>query len=171
MNHVMFDIETLGKKAGCIVLSIGACKFDPRGEGHGDTFYRNIDPYDSRDNYGLNVDPSTAAWWEEQSEESRNQLTVDRVPLREALNAFTKWYKADGVWAQGAAFDFPIVTELYERIGQQPPWKYWSVRDTRTVYDICGFDPRTVKRKGTYHNALDDAIHQVSLVQKALKCL
>jgi hypothetical protein len=29
MNNVMIDIETLGKKRGCPVLSIAAVQFDP----------------------------------------------------------------------------------------------------------------------------------------------
>lgn len=171
MKHVMLDIETLGKKAGCIILSIGACTFDPRGEGYDDTFYQNIDPFDCRDTYGLHSDPSTVKWWSEQSEASREQLTPNRVPLKDALKAFHTWFgdvRAEQVWSQGAAFDFPILTEAFERTGGQPPWAYWAVRDTRTLYAICDFDPRSVKRKGTYHNALDDSIHQVSLVQKAL---
>ncbi len=44
LNDVMVDLETLGKRAGCVIASIGAVKFDPK-TGFVDTdnsFYRVI---------------------------------------------------------------------------------------------------------------------------------
>lgn len=170
--HVMLDIETLGKKPGCVVLSIGACAFNPFGDGYSYEFYQNIDPKDGEDVWGLSVDPDTVRWWKGQSEESRAHLVPDRIGTMEAAYAFGDWFKSVNgkeVWCQGATFDVPIMDAVFSATGQIAPWKYYDVRDTRTIYDICGLDPRTVKHEGTYHNALDDAIHQVKCVQEALK--
>jgi hypothetical protein len=44
IKDAMADTETLGRKPGRPILSLGAVAFDPCGEGHqSDTFYRNID--------------------------------------------------------------------------------------------------------------------------------
>ncbi len=75
--------------------------------------------------------------------------------------------KAVFVWGQGANFD-PVLWEAsLHLLGMRPPWKFWDVRCTRTAYDMGGFSPFSVKRVGTYHNALDDAKHQVTCVQRA----
>ena len=50
----------------------------------------------------------------------------------------------------------------------EAPWKYWDVRDTRTIYELARFDLRSLKRSnGVHHNALDDAKHQVIGVQQS----
>lgn len=174
MTHIMLDIETLGTKPGCIVMSVGACTFEPHGDGYGETFYQNIDPHGSRDAYGLRSDPNTVAWWKDQSEEAKAHLIPDRISPAEAARQFSKWFKSvDGqqVWCQGANFDAPIMEEIFKVTAVQVPWKFWNVRDTRTVYDVFCFDPTSIAREGTYHNALDDAIHQVKCVQEALRSL
>jgi hypothetical protein len=38
MNHIMLDIETLSRKLGAVVLSIGAVVFDPDSDRIGETF-------------------------------------------------------------------------------------------------------------------------------------
>lgn len=173
-QHVMLDIETLGTKPGSIILSIGACTFEPHGGGVNDAFYTNVCPTDSRDNYGLRSDPSTVEWWKNQSVEAKAHLTSNRRVLPLALSEFAKWFEDVGgeqVWCQGATFDVPLMEAAYSAVKQHTPWKFWNVRDTRTVYDVFGFDAKSVERAGTYHNALDDARHQVKCVQGALRCL
>lgn len=174
MTHIMLDIETLGTKPGCIVMSIGACRFEPHGVGHDKEFYQNIDPHDSRDAWCLRSDPSTVQWWKEQSEEAKAHLIPDRISTLKAVEKFTEWFhlvRGEQVWCQGATFDAPITEELFKITGQRIPWKFWNIRDTRTVYDVFSFDPKSIEREGTYHNALDDAIHQVKCVQEALRSL
>ena len=39
MEHCMVDLETLGKRAGCPILSIGAVFFDPVEKQLGEEFY------------------------------------------------------------------------------------------------------------------------------------
>lgn len=60
LNDVMVDLETLGRRAGCVIVSIGAVKFDPK-TGFVDvdnSFYKAI-TVESAMRYGLTVDPST----------------------------------------------------------------------------------------------------------------
>lgn len=164
--NVMLDLETLGTKPGCIILSIGAVTFN------GDyKFYRNINSNNCA-LYGLKAEQNTVEWWSNQTQQAKDSLTIDRVRLSEALNDFTKWFKdvkGQQIWCQGANFDVPVLEAAYDAVKFQIPWKFWNVRDTRTVYDITGFDPKTVQREGTYHNALDDCEHQIKCVKEALK--
>lgn len=171
MTHVMIDIETLGKKPGCAVLSIGAVAFNPYSvESVIPSFYNTI-TQESCERLGLVVDPDTVAWWSRQSIESQNALKENNIDLYLVMLCFVQWFKSVGgkqIWCQGANFDEPIVREILERLNIPVPWKFYDVRDTRTVYDVCKFNTNTISREGTYHNALDDALYQVRCVQKAL---
>lgn len=71
------------------------------------------------------------------------------------------------VWSQGANFDEVLLSCAMRAVKVVPPWKFSDARDTRTAYDIAGFNSYAVKRAGTYHNALDDAKHQARCVQGA----
>ena len=170
MFDMMIDLETLGRKAGCVVLSIGAVLFDPRGNGYGEKFYYNIDRL-SCQKYGLIEEPGTVSWWSKQSLQAKHALTVNPAPLENVVYNLNEFFHRNNVvkiWCQGAAFDVPIISALYDKLQIQTPWEFWNVRDTRTLYDACNFDPYTVKRQGTYHNAVDDCIHQILCVQTAI---
>lgn len=164
--NVMVDIETLGRKAGCIILSIGAVTFD------GKEFSVNIDPHQMKETGLFHSDPETVAWWKQQSKEAQDALTVDRVSPVEALTGFVKFFndnRCDKFWCQGATFDPVIIDYALGVYGIPAPWKFWNVRDTRTAYDVCGFDPRSVKRSGVYHSAVDDCKHQILCLTEAFK--
>lgn len=173
----MIDIETLGKKPGCAILSLGAATFDPHMEDLGaahSTFYRTIDLTSSM-LAGFFIDPETLQWWKEKELAAQLALSHNTSPVIDVLKDFSIWCemnKIEQVWCQGATFDAPILQEAYEILKLKTPWLFWNVRDTRTAYDICGFNYKTVQnipRSGTYHQALDDALHQIKCVQMALK--
>lgn len=173
MNDVMIDLETLGTHAGCVILSIGAAMFDPHGDGHGSTFYVNIDRENAKTS-GLRVEPETEAWWAKQSQAVKDALLVDPQPVVFALASFDAWFKGNGaktIWCHGANFDEPILSYCFWRLQQETPWKFWDVRCTRTLYDISGVDPRKMHRTGAKHNALDDAKTQIACVQASLRRL
>lgn len=52
MNNVMIDIETLGKKHGCPVLSIAAVQFYPHTGDIGNVFYERMS-YAAAISYGM----------------------------------------------------------------------------------------------------------------------
>lgn len=169
-EHTMLDIETFGTTPGAVIRSIGAVTFSLSGE-TGSTFYVNVDRKSCED-AGLFVDPATERWWSEQSEAARKALLVNPIPLKEALQRFTKWFvdqQAPYVWAHGANFDPPLLEAAYVRTGGRIPWKFWNVRDTRTVFDLFKYDTRDLARNRVHHNALDDTLHQVDLIAAALR--
>ncbi len=115
MKDGMLDIETLGRKSGCIVLSVGIVQFDPRGNGYGEKFYRNINLQSSHA-AGLVADPETVAWWTVQPAQAKAALETDPRELANVAYEFCQWWHSlnlDRVWCQGASFDAPILTEAF----------------------------------------------------------
>jgi exodeoxyribonuclease VIII len=170
MLDLMVDLETLGRRPGCIVLSIGAVYFSA--EGLGEQYYTVISAKDQKD-WGLHEDPDTLEWWEKQSPEARVVLEQargpDAKPLANSLLLFDDWLNATTEgnankvrpWGNGADFDNAILQALYHIKGGAAPWPFWNNRCFRTLKNIgAEFGIKAQKRQGTYHNALDDARHQ-----------
>lgn len=163
----MIDLETWGTKPGSAIRSIGAVMFDPRYAGFGNEFYCNVD-LKSQLLVPLKQDPDTVRWWEQQSAEAQGAFE-DPTPLsiEDAIHSFNSWYRAARpkyLWSQGSNFDGVLLETIYDRLGKKAPWQFWATRDTRTCYEMAEFNTKTVDRKGTYHNALDDAKHQVRCI-------
>ncbi|PZP38414.1 MAG: hypothetical protein DI598_20830, partial [Pseudopedobacter saltans] len=117
----MGDIETLGKHPGCVILSIGAAVFDPRGESVLNTFYEKISLFDSL-MHGFEIDQSTVDWWKTQNENAKNEFSQPQshqpLPVKYVLEEFAQWFldnEGAQFWCQGATFDAPILQAYYER--------------------------------------------------------
>jgi hypothetical protein len=165
----MFDLETWGTRPGCAIRSVGAVMFDPYSDEMGAEFYCNVSD-ESCVMAGLFVQDETAEWWEKQSQEAQDALAMDQQGIYVVVQMFHQWFRKNhGVflWAQGSNFDEVIWSAIAHKLGQRPPWKFFDVRDTRTAYDLANFNHYSVKRSGTYHNALDDAKHQAICVSRA----
>lgn len=176
-NHIMVDLETLGVEDDAIILSIGACVFDPLTGAIGEQFHILLDPYSQP---GRVVDVSTALWWMKQSEDAKrifdNTDGNTRYPLTDALRKFTEFVEDFGgenvnMWAWGILFDLGILIHAYKNAAQKPqraPWSFRNVCCTRTLANLIGSIHLGVERVGTFHNALDDAIFQAKWVHAAL---
>lgn len=175
--HVMLDLETLGTKPGCAIVSIGACVFNM--EGVQEKFYRPIDVTKKIAQGHLAMEPGTIVWWMGQSPEAR-AVFVDQthVSTYDAITDFKNWwvdkalkYPGDGeyIWCHGASFDAPILEAVYNAIGHQAPFKFYNIRDTRTLYGLADVYPD--RSQGTHHNALDDAVAQAETAIKAVIAL
>jgi len=87
----------------------------------------------------------------------------NRVPLTEAVDRFHKFaWGCEAFWSHGSIFDIAIIEDIYRQLNRTPPWSFWQIRDTRTIFDL-GFDPDMPK--GGKHDALQDAIRQSVGVQ------
>jgi hypothetical protein len=170
LQDAMIDIESLGTTPGSAVLSIGAVMFGQAGLG--DTFYAPVD-LQSCTAVGLTIDPNTIAWWMQQSDAARAAAFRDDAEvLAVVLYRFTIWFTEVGAerpWCHGATFDVPLLEAAYKACGMVPPWKFWNVRDTRTLYDLGGV--KVDRTQGTHHNALDDARAQAETAVIALQRL
>jgi len=173
----MIDIETLGVNRDAPVLSIGACFFDASGIGAG--FYSNLDVTEQIDSGLRKVNASTIKWWMSQEDAAKKVFREKASSPKAALECFQAWLLAEagykdvtktGIkpWGNGCNFDIEIMESLFTAYGIAIPWSFRDIRDFRTFKEhvYAGYD---VKRKGTQHNALDDAIYQAEVVIKGLE--
>lgn len=175
-THLMVDIESMGKKPGAPIVSIGAVFFDPASGQTGPEFYKVIS-LESAMEWGGVPDASTILFWLKATPEARSEIVMDHaIPLDDALLQFKDFIAenaANGkdtvqVWGNGATFDNVLLEDSYARTGISCPWKYWNNRDVRTIVELgkaVGYTPRhEIPFEGEPHKAISDARHQVKYV-------
>lgn len=168
--HLMIDLETLATTPDAAILTIGACLFDPKGNDVHSTYYERI-KLESQENYGRVINEDTLAWWSQQDKQIQEDAFGegdDRIDLKDAMKKlYTFGLGSSNVWSHGSIFDIVIVENICRHFQQAVTWKFWEVRDTRTLFDLANIE---VKIQGK-HNALTDAIAQSKAVQTAYKKL
>lgn len=172
MTDIMIDIETMGTKASCVVLTVAAVKFNPSTyDVPFEELYMKLD-INQQIMMDRTVDQSTMDWWQEQNETVRLEAFGEdgRVNVEQALTSLSKFISDDNrIWAQGPTFDIVILESLYQSLNMPVPWKFYNVRDSRTLFALIG-DFRS-KDDGSLHNALADCKSQVFGVQKCFDIL
>ncbi|WP_434477974.1 3'-5' exoribonuclease domain-containing protein [Escherichia coli] len=169
-DHLMIDLETMGKNPDAPIISIGAIFFDPQTGDMGPEFSKTID----LETTGGVIDRDTIKWWLKQSREAQSAIMTDEIPLDDALLQLREFIDENSgeffvqVWGNGANFDNTILRRSYERQGIPCPWRYYNDRDVRTIVELgkaIDFDARTaIPFEGERHNALDDARYQAKYV-------
>ncbi|EMG9854550.1 3'-5' exoribonuclease [Escherichia coli] len=169
-DHLMIDLETMGKNPDAPIISIGAIFFDPQTGDMGPEFSKAID----LETAGGVIDRDTIKWWLKQSREAQSAIMTDEIPLDDALLQLREFIDENSgeffvqVWGNGANFDNTILRRSYERQGIPCPWRYYNDRDVRTIVELgkaIDFDARTaIPFEGERHNALDDARYQAKYV-------
>ncbi|ELX2093315.1 3'-5' exoribonuclease [Escherichia coli] len=169
-DHLMLDLETMGKNPDAPIISIGAIFFDPQTGDMGPEFSKTID----LETAGGVIDRDTIKWWLKQSREAQSAIMTDEIPLDDALLQLREFIDENSgeffvqVWGNGANFDNTILRRSYERQGIPCPWRYYNDRDVRTIVELgkaIDFDARTaIPFEGERHNALDDARYQAKYV-------
>jgi len=181
MKNVMIDIETLGTDPGCVILSIGAVRFDPKTGNTGPTFYKKIDLEDSI-KQGLTIDPKTLKWWIEKSKEAQLEAFFGKTRLEEAFKALIKFLnKDDIIWANSPSFDCDILEYTYKELVRDPIkginigkyyWNPFNQRDVRTIASIDNFKTKkeTIKKNNdkVLHNPIDDCLNQIEYIVKII---
>ncbi|UYM56360.1 exonuclease [Leclercia adecarboxylata] len=175
-THLMVDLETMGKKPGAPIVSVGAVFFDPASGITGAEYYQVIN-LESSMSFGARPDASTILWWLKQSPEARSAIVVDdTVGLVEALEQlldFIAENAANGsknvqLWGNGSSFDCSLLEAAFELADTPFPIPHWNYRDVRTVVELgkaVGLNARyDIPFEGDQHNALADARHQVKYV-------
>lgn len=120
----------------------------------------------------MSISARTIEWWLKQSEEARKEIynVNGKIHFHSALGEFYNFYGTNFatngidpplIWGNGADFDIKILDTAYQKSGYiWSPWKYTDIRCFRTFKKLFGEEELKLKRKGTAHNALDDAIYQ-----------
>jgi hypothetical protein len=172
MNNVMIDLETLGLTPNAAFISLGACRFSPETAQIGDSFYERINWETAMD--GREVTPATLRWWMQQGDDARLEIIKPGRNMKDVLDSLYFWLGSDCVvWGNGSTFDISILEDAYRQCGINIPWKFWNVRDVRTVVDLAKglVDKNDVAQEGTAHNALGDAVYQAKYVSKMWQAL
>lgn len=171
----MIDIESLDTNPDCVILTIGAVLFDPKSNGVIEKL--ELRPtVEDQVALGRTINDDTLRWWGEQSAEAQEEALGDRdrVSFAECMETLYKWcwrFNNGCAWSNGASFDLVVMESAWRQLGKPiPPWQFWKIRDTRTLYDITG-----VKLKDgghtTSHKAVEDAERQAIVVQQGFKKL
>ena len=158
-TRLMLDIETMGIRPNSLILSIAAVIIQGT-EVMANPFYCRVS-MESCAKYGLKIDTDTLKWWLQQSEAARAEIDRDPLHIFQALTDFTEYIKKhqpDEIWGNGSDFDNVILSENYQVVGMEVPWKYHQNRCYRTLKNL--YPEIKIQRLGTHHNALDDAITQ-----------
>jgi hypothetical protein len=164
----MIDIETIGTGPDACILTIAMQTFDPFSRGWYDRhYYARIDTESQPDR---NIEQGTLDWWATQSPESREEAFADedRIPLQQALEEMHPIiWNSNLFWANGPTFDMNIIEHAYKSYAMPLPWKYYRVRDARTVYSLYP----ELEKGAVSHHALEDCRRQITLLQQTLKYL
>ncbi|HFE3628671.1 TPA: 3'-5' exoribonuclease, partial [Escherichia coli] len=109
-DHLMIDLETMGKNPDAPIISIGAIFFDPQTGDMGPEFSKTID----LETAGGVIDRDTIKWWLKQSREAQSAIMTDEIPLDDALLQLREFIDENSgeffvqVWGNGANFDNTI---------------------------------------------------------------
>lgn len=188
-TDVMFDIETLGVKPGCIVLSAAALKFNRHKDFHEGEAYIDLieNGFAKRVSFslsrqmhlGLQADQSTMDWYFNKNVGMLSEIersgasTVDlKVTLLELNEFFTEVQNESGkdccIWANSPTFDIEIIKVLYEKCGVKFPFSYGRCMDVRTIRDsyqmMFGETPKPDRNKA--HDPVYDCVYQTELLQR-----
>lgn len=177
MKHLMIDLETMSSRHNAIVVSIGLTAFDKTGvEPSG---LRVVVARDPQREYMRDESADTMAWWQKQAPEARHVFEEPQAPVMEALvtvrgyiEAETDGPKAVEVWGNGADFDLPIITSLFQDFKIAVPWKFYNHRCFRTLKNMM---PKRYKiitgelKNPLKHDCLADARWQAEVASRLLR--
>lgn len=165
---VMIDIETLSTETNALILTISAVKFDMK-EDNIDSLHYRVDR-ESCEKLKMHVDENTVKWWNTQKNEAQLEVfeEKDRFSIKFVLLKLTEFVK-DGncFWSHSPNFDYVILESAYKKCKLQPPWKFWQLRDTRTVYDLANVNLKDFSKDSVCHNSLVDCQNQIRALKQS----
>jgi hypothetical protein len=165
-DNIMLDLETFGNGPSALIASIGAVFFSVE-NGIGPHIHLFVEPLSAAKAGGV-IDPGTVIWWMEQNDAARLTLTEEikhGLPIFDALTTLKRFITERSepdvkVWGNGSSFDNVILTSAFDNSNISQPWKFYNDRCYRTLKNL--HPAIKLKRHGTHHNALHDAISQAS---------
>lgn len=178
-QHIMIDLETFSTAPDAGIIQIGAQVFDPTAPGDssvliGDGICLNVDPQAIID-AGMRMDWSTLHWWMSQPDAFATLAAPgDGLKLSAALKHLSDYVATNGgswakIWANGAAFDPPILETSYRRCRLDVPWQYNNVLDVRTMKWLAPSVGKVLPEIA--HNALSDCRAQAIYVARCYRAL
>jgi len=174
-TDIMIDIESLDTNPDCVILTIGAVRFDPKGSGIIEKLELRPTIDEQTEKFNRTINDDTLRWWSEQSPEALEEAMGDRdrMSFKDCMEILYKFcWNRRAVWSNGAGFDVVAMESAWRNLGMRTPWPFYTVRDTRTLYEIAGVSLKDKKYGSkTTHKAVEDAEHQAIVVQDAYRKL
>jgi len=163
----MIDIEGLATGPDATILTIAAQSFDPFSTGYVDRQYYARVTLESQENRA--IEDHTIEWWATQGAAMDEAFMEEgRIPLDQALDSLYKIaWQHDIIWANGPTYDMNILEHAYKSYGKSLPWRYYKIRDARTIYSLYPELPKPP----TSHHALEDCRRQIDMLQLTFKHL
>ena len=175
-NDLMVDLETLDTSPNCVILTIGVVRFDPKGTGIAEKLELRPTIEDQTEKYNRVINDATIDWWAKQNPAAIEEAMGDndRIPFAECMEILYKFgWNRRAVWSHGAPFDVVAIESGMRQTLSYPnpiPWPFYTVRDTRTLYEVADVSLRDGGHTTT-HKAVEDAERQAIVVQKAYQKL
>lgn len=178
--YAMVDLETQGLQNDAVIASMGVVFYNTQSKEIINKFHIIVDIEDALSK-GFTQDESTLDWWSKQSKEARRIFEKDvqekeAYPLREVLIAYSRSVRDIKVkygtvyqFGNSSMFDNMKIKTACEKLGVTYPFEHWEDLCYRTIKTMFGKGV-TLDRKGTFHNALNDAEsqmeHMVRIIEK-----
>ena len=170
---IMIDIESLDTSPYCVILTIGAVRFDPKGTGVVEKLELRPTIDEQTEIYNRVINDDTIRWWSTQNPAALEEAMGDsgRISFKDTMEQLYKFcWNRRAVWSNGASFDCVAMETAWRQLDMRTPWPFWTIRDTRTLYEVAGVSLKDDKHVTT-HKAVEDAERQAIVVQRAYKKL
>lgn len=179
-TDVMIDIETLGTSPGAPIMEIGAVVFNANTDfiSKKYTFRSTLDS-EAQIRDGFISRKDTIDWWQRTNPSLYKGLRSSSKDYKKVAEDFEKWFKKIDskyspvrLWGNSARFDIGILEAFYKKIrgnSFEPFWSSWNERCVRTIFNIDSGVRPTIKFEGTPHDPIDDATHQIKVLQAIIK--
>ena len=162
MIEAMIDIETLDTKNSAVVFQIGLVIFKGQQVLQKKQWNLMVDQQLAR---GRTVSASTLAFHLGIPANLMNAINKEDdiycggVAINQLKDEIAS-YEIKNFWAKGS-FDFNILDSLLSDYNEVVPWKFYQLRELRTLMSEC-----KVPKGDVSHNALEDCIAQIEQLQK-----
>lgn len=173
--QMMLDIETFSVEKDALVLSAGIVLFDPQAvPGTIIDAWHSAIHLESQGGGTSNLD--TIFWWLGQPEAAKALLELRKSRhcspegLGNVIARMAHTHNVRHFWGNSPDFDFGIVGNMLQRKGIEPVWKFYQLRDFRTMKDALGHLVQFPERTGA-HDALADAKYQAHCLQLMLQAI
>lgn len=165
--RAVIDLETLDTSPTAVILQIGVCKFtDEKIIGEPQSICLDTD---EQLLLGRTVGTATREFWARQPKDIWDSVRNGSVDIVSAMD----WLRSeldtvDEVWATAPTLDHGCVDCLCAQMSVEMPWKYYKVRDVRTLRSLF---PRETEwpRSDLHHTAENDAKAAAEQVMFALR--
>jgi hypothetical protein len=196
-NCAIYDFETLGQNPeSAPVLSLAVLTYNDKmffkGDGYSyedllsRCYYIKFDVKEQIQKYGKKIEKDTAEWWAKQGDEAQKVLkpsTQDKsisVLKSELDNYVGKYFDIKSVFTRGNTFDCRFLEVILGDCGETDPFKWWTIRDSRSFLDALLFTQTDMdnkflldewKEKFVHHDARHDIVVDVLRMQETLRAV